>query len=44
MDVATATPEVIADAMIAELARPARFKPVEADGAMRAAGMLAELL
>lgn len=44
MDFATATPEVIADAMIAELARPTRFKPVEADGAMRAARMLAELL
>jgi pimeloyl-ACP methyl ester carboxylesterase/predicted glycosyltransferase len=44
MDFATATPEVIADAMIDALARPARFKPVEADGAMRAAGMLAELL
>jgi UDP-N-acetylglucosamine:LPS N-acetylglucosamine transferase len=44
MDFATATPETIAKAMMAELARPADFKPVEADGAARAAKMLAELL
>ncbi len=44
MEFATATPEAIADAMIAELARPATFKPVEADGAARAARMLADLL
>ncbi len=44
MDFATAAPEVIADAMISELARPARFKPVEADGAVRAARMLSDLL
>jgi len=44
MEFATATPEAIADAMIAELSRPAAFKPVEADGAARAARMLAELL
>jgi len=44
MDYATATPETIAGAMIAELGRPAAFKPVEADGAARAAKMLAELL
>ncbi len=44
MDFATATPEVIAEAMVAELARPAVFKPVEADGAARAARMLADLL
>jgi predicted glycosyltransferase len=44
MEFATATPEAIADAMIAELARPTAFKPVEADGAARAARMLAELL
>ena len=44
MDFATATPEAIAEAMTVELARPAAFKPVEADGAARAAKMLAELL
>jgi hypothetical protein len=44
MEFAAATPEAIADAMIAELARPAVFKPVEADGAARAARMLADLL
>ena len=44
MEFATATPQAIADAMIAELARPAAYKPVEADGAPRAARMLADLL
>jgi hypothetical protein len=44
MDFATATPEVIAEAMIAALAKPATFKPVEADGAARTARMLADLL
>lgn len=44
MDFATAAPEVIAEAMIAELAQPAAFKPVEADGAVRAARMIADLL
>jgi UDP-N-acetylglucosamine:LPS N-acetylglucosamine transferase len=44
LEFATSTPEVIADAMLAELQKPTRFKPVEADGAVRAARMLAELL
>jgi pimeloyl-ACP methyl ester carboxylesterase/predicted glycosyltransferase len=44
MDYMTATPDMIADAMIAALNRPVRFKPVEADGAVRAAKMLSELL
>jgi pimeloyl-ACP methyl ester carboxylesterase/predicted glycosyltransferase len=44
LEFATSTPELIAEAMIAELARPAAFKPVEADGAVRAARMLADLL
>jgi pimeloyl-ACP methyl ester carboxylesterase/predicted glycosyltransferase len=44
MEFATSTPDVIAEAMIAELQKQARFKPVEADGAVRAARMLAELL
>jgi predicted glycosyltransferase len=44
MEFATSTPDMIAEAAVAALKAPLRFKPVEADGAMRAAGMLAELL
>jgi pimeloyl-ACP methyl ester carboxylesterase/predicted glycosyltransferase len=44
MDYATAVPQVIADAMIDALQAPRAFRPVEADGAERAARMLAELL
>jgi pimeloyl-ACP methyl ester carboxylesterase/predicted glycosyltransferase len=44
LEFATSTPEVIADAMLAELQGTVRFKPVEAHGAERAARMLAELL
>jgi UDP:flavonoid glycosyltransferase YjiC (YdhE family) len=44
MDYATADPDAIARAMIEALGTPARFRPVEADGAERAARMLAELL
>jgi hypothetical protein len=44
MEFATSTPDMIADAMVAALKRPASFKPVEADGATRAARMLADLL
>lgn len=44
MEFATSTPDMIADAMVDALRVPARFKPVEADGAARAARMLAELL
>jgi pimeloyl-ACP methyl ester carboxylesterase/predicted glycosyltransferase len=44
MDYATATPDMIASAMIAALNRPVHFRPVEADGAVRAAKMLSELL
>jgi pimeloyl-ACP methyl ester carboxylesterase/predicted glycosyltransferase len=44
MDYATATPDMIARAMVAALDHPSRFKPVEADGALRAAKMLSELL
>jgi len=36
--------EMIANGMIAALNRPVGFKPVEADGALRAAKMLSELL
>ncbi len=44
IDYATFTPPAIADAMVAALNQPAKFKPVESDGAMRAARMLAEIL
>jgi pimeloyl-ACP methyl ester carboxylesterase/predicted glycosyltransferase len=44
MAFATSTPDAIADAMVDALRTPARFRPVEADGAERAARMLAELL
>jgi len=44
MAFATSTPEAIAEAMVDELQRPARPRQVEADGAERAAGLLAELL
>ena len=44
LEFATSTPEMIADAMVAVLETPASFKTVEADGAKRAARMLAELI
>jgi pimeloyl-ACP methyl ester carboxylesterase/predicted glycosyltransferase len=44
MEFATSTPDMIADAMVTALKRTAQFKPVEADGAARAARMLAELI
>ncbi|MDO8353024.1 MAG: glycosyltransferase, partial [Aestuariivirga sp.] len=44
MEFATSTPEMIAEAMVDALKAPTHFKPVEADGAARAAGMLADLL
>jgi UDP-N-acetylglucosamine:LPS N-acetylglucosamine transferase len=44
LDYATATPEVIADAMVDELRASRTFKPVEADGAVRAAALLADLI
>ncbi|MBX9589414.1 MAG: alpha/beta fold hydrolase [Hyphomonadaceae bacterium] len=40
----TSTPDMIAEAMLAALQAPAAFEPVEADGAARAARMLADLL
>lgn len=43
MDYATSTPDMIADAMVDVLKTPVTFKPVAADGAARAARMLAEL-
>ena len=44
MEFAASTPEMIADAMIGALRTPTRFQPVEAQGAARAARMLADLL
>jgi pimeloyl-ACP methyl ester carboxylesterase/predicted glycosyltransferase len=44
LEFATSTPEVIAEAMLAELQKPTRFRPVEAGGAARAALLLADLL
>jgi len=44
MDYASATPEVIAGAMFEELGNRPGFRAVEADGAARAARMIADLL
>ena len=44
MDYETATPEVIADAIAAEIGREVAYRPVDGGGAARAAAMLAELL
>ena len=44
MDYATATPEVIAAAIAAELGRPVDYRPVETDGAARAANLIAQLV
>jgi len=44
MDYATATPDLIAEVMVETLRTPVTFKPVEADGATRAARLLAELI
>ena len=44
MDFETATPEVIADAIAAEIGREVAYRPVDGGGAARAAAMLAELL
>ena len=44
MDYETATTGVIAEAIAAELRRPLRYRPVETDGAAKAAARIAELL
>jgi pimeloyl-ACP methyl ester carboxylesterase/predicted glycosyltransferase len=44
MEFATSTPDIIAEAMLAALRAPARFKSVEPYGAARAARMLADLI
>jgi UDP:flavonoid glycosyltransferase YjiC (YdhE family) len=44
MDYATATPEVIAQAMLELLRARPGYRPVESDGAARAARMIADLI
>jgi pimeloyl-ACP methyl ester carboxylesterase/predicted glycosyltransferase len=44
MDYAKAEPETLAAAIAAEIARPVSYRPVETDGAARAAACLAELI
>ncbi len=44
MNFATSTPDMIAEAIVATVRSPMRFEPVEADGAARAARMLADLI
>jgi pimeloyl-ACP methyl ester carboxylesterase/predicted glycosyltransferase len=44
MDFEVATPEVIAEAIADEIGRPVDYRPVERDGAARAAALIAELL
>jgi pimeloyl-ACP methyl ester carboxylesterase len=44
MDYASTDPERLAEAMAAEIERPVDYRPVETDGAARAAALLAELL
>jgi pimeloyl-ACP methyl ester carboxylesterase/predicted glycosyltransferase len=44
MDFDESTPDVIADAIAEEIGRPVDYRPVESDGAARAAAHIAELL
>jgi UDP-N-acetylglucosamine:LPS N-acetylglucosamine transferase len=44
MDFETATPETIARAIAEEIGRDVDYRPVETDGAARAAALIAELL
>jgi hypothetical protein len=44
MDFETATPDVIAPAIAEEIGRNVDYRPVETDGAARAAGLIADLL
>ena len=44
MDYAAASPELIAKAIVEEMRRPVAVRPVESDGANRAARLLAELI
>ena len=44
LDYADTEPEYLAAAIVAEIDRPVDYRPVETDGAARAAALLAELL
>jgi hypothetical protein len=44
MEYATAAPEVIAEAIAEEIDRPVDWRPVERDGAARAAALIAPLI
>jgi predicted glycosyltransferase len=44
MDYATADPDAIAEAIALEIDRPIDYRPVAADGAARAAALIAELV
>jgi hypothetical protein len=44
MDFELASPDAIADAVADELAREADYRPVETNGAARAAALIAELI
>jgi hypothetical protein len=44
MEFASSTPEMIADAMVATLQGPTKFRPVATDGAVRATRMISELI
>jgi hypothetical protein len=44
MDYATSAPEVIAEAIAAEIDGPVDWRPVESDGAARAAALIAPLI
>jgi UDP-N-acetylglucosamine:LPS N-acetylglucosamine transferase len=44
LDYVTATPDVLADAIAAEIGREVDYRPVERDGARRAAAHLADML
>jgi UDP:flavonoid glycosyltransferase YjiC (YdhE family) len=44
MDYATTDADAIAEAIAAEMGRPVDYRPVETDGAARAASLLAELV
>jgi pimeloyl-ACP methyl ester carboxylesterase/predicted glycosyltransferase len=44
VDYGETTPDVLAEVMAEEISRPVRYRPVETDGAARAAACLAELI
>ena len=44
MDIDASPPDVVADAIASELDRQPDYRPIEADGARRAATLIAELL